>query len=308
MEVNASTLIGLQKTFRALYRESFDSATPMWPMFAMEAPSENAQENYQWLGALPALREWIDTKIIDELRGYDYTIKNKSWEATIGVDRDHIEDDQLGLYRPRIAELALRAAQHPDKLLAEVRVAGASQLGYDGQFFYDTDHVSGSSGTLSNKLTGTGVSVAQLTADFRAARAAMLKYKDDRGEPFINAALLVDRANPPFVVTAPPDLHGAFEELLTAQQIGNTTNVLFGAAKLVVDPRLADSNDWYLDYTGGMVKAFVLQMRKRPMPVAQEDPNSSETVFMRKKFMYGIEGRWNVGYGLWQFSVLTTNT
>lgn len=307
-EVNASTLIGLQKTFRALFRESFESTRTMWPMFAMKTESSNASESYQWLGSLAALREWVDVKQIDELRGFDYTIPNLDWELTIGVDRNHIEDDQLGLYRPRINDLSVKAAQHPDKLLSAARAAGAATLCYDGQYFHDTDHVIGESGTFSNKLTGTGTTVAQLTADFRVARAAMMKFKNDKGEPFIDGAMLLDRANPPFVMVVPPDIQGVAEELLYATTISQTTNVLAGAAKLVVDVRLTDTNDWYLEYTAGAIKPYIYQERKGANLVSLDNPNTTESVFMRKKFMYGVEGRWNVKYGLPQFSVKTTNT
>ena len=307
-EVNASTLIGLQKTFRALFREGFESTRTMWPMFAMKSDSSNASETYQWLGSLAALRNWVGNKQVDELRGFDYIIPNLDWELTIGVKRNHIEDDQLGLYRPRIGDLAVKAAQHPDKLLSEARVAGATTLCYTGQFFHDTDHVIGDSGTFSNKLTGTGVSVSQLTADFRAARAAMLKFKNDKGEPFVDGAMLLDRANPPFVMVVPPDIQGVAEELLYATTISQTTNVLAGAAKLVVDVRMTDSNDWYLEYTGSAIKPYIYQERKAANLVSLDNPNSSEAAFMRQEYFYGIEGRWNVKYGLPQFSVKTTNT
>lgn len=307
-EVNASTLVGMQRTFRVLFREGFENAKMMWPMFAMKAESTNASEQYQWLGTLAAMREWIDNKDIDEVRGFDYTIKNLDWELTIGVDRNHIEDDQLGMYRPRINNLSVKAAQHPDKLLSEARALGASQLCYDGKFFHAVDHVIGDSGVFSNKLVGTGTSTVQLTADFRAARATMLKFKNDRGEPFIDGAMLLDRANPPFVFVVPPDLQGTAEELLYATTISQTTNVLAGAAKLVVDVRLTDTNDWYLEYVADPIKPYIYQERKAANLVSLDNPNATEIVFMRKKFFYGVEGRWNVKYGLPQFSVKTTNS
>lgn len=307
-EVNASTLIGIQRTFRALFRDVFESTKQMWPLFAMKTESTNASENYQWLGSLSALREWVGTKHIDDLRGYDYTIKNIDWELTIGVRRNHIEDDQLGLYNPRLADLSKKAAQHPDKLLSEARVLGASTLCYDGQFFHDTDHVIGASGTFANIRGGAGATTANLITDFRVARATMQKFKNDAGEPFIDAAMLMDRANPPFVMIVPPDLAGAAEEMLFATTIGNNSNVMTGAARLVVDTRLTDVNDWYLEYTGDAIKPYIYQERKAANLVSLDNPNTSEAAFMRQEYFYGVEGRWNVKYGLPQYSFKTTNT
>jgi phage major head subunit gpT-like protein len=279
----------------------------MWPMFAMKTESTNASENYQWLGSLSSLRQWIGTKHIDDLRGFDYTIPNLDWELTLGVRRNHIEDDQLGLYNPRIADLSAKAAQHPDKLLSEARALGASKLCYTGQFFHDTDHSIGSSGTFANVRAGAGTSTANLITDFRIARQSMLKFKNDRGEPFIDGAMLLDRANPPFVMVIPPDLQGNAEEMLYATTLAQTSNVMVGAAKLVVDVRLTDQNDWYLEYVASAIKPYIYQERKGPSLVSLDNPNTSEAAFMRQEYFYGVEGRWNVQYGLPQYSFKTTN-
>ena len=299
-EVNAATLIATQRTFRALFRSSFDGATSFWMKHAMEVASTNAAEIYNWLGRVPAMREWIDEKQSQQLRGFDFTIRNKDFESTIEVDRNVIEDDQLGQFQPRIADLGIRARQHPDKLLSDVRKAGAAALCYDGQFFYDTDHKEGDSGAMSNKLTGTGTTVSQVRTDLFAAKAAFRKFKDDQGEPFIH-----EMGNLDVVAVIPPDIEKVFEELNNPAPGSTTpkTPIVYE-----VDSRLSDVNDWYLDFVGYPIKPFIKQNRKPVDFVALDDPHSSETVFKRKKFYYGVEGRYAIGYGLWQFSILTTNT
>jgi phage major head subunit gpT-like protein len=300
--VNAATLVAMQQSFRALFRATAEKVEPMWQKMAMEAPSEAALENYQWLGRVPAMKEWVDSKTLEQLRGGGYTIINKDWESTIEVDRNDIEDDRLGMYRPRIAELADEGMRHPDELLSTARRTGSATLCYDGQFFYDTDHSEGMSGVLSNRLTGTGTTTAQITVDFFAALAAMRNFKDDQGKPYIRRAGPLD-----LLAVIPPLLERPFRELANATMISNTTNVLAGTFQYMVDPYLTDVNDWFLDYVGAPMKPYVVQMRKKPTFVALEDPNSSESVFMRKKFAYSVEARYNVGYGLWQYSVQTAN-
>lgn len=297
--VNAQTLIATQKTFRAMFMASFDGASNFWPKHAMEIASTNAAEIHQWLGRVAQMREWVDTKVLDQLRGFDFTIKNKDYESTLEVDRNAIEDDQLGIYRPRIQDLGARAKNHPDKLLSEVRRAGAATLCYDGQFFYDTDHVEGGSGSQSNKLTGTGTTAAQVRADLFAAKAALRKFKDDKGEPFI-----LGMGNNSVVAVIPPDLEKVFDELNNPAPGATTPKT---PIDYEIDPYLTDANDWYLDYTGAPIKAFVHQTRKPIDFVALDDPNASENVFMRKKYYYGVEGRYAMSYGLWQMSILTTN-
>ena len=47
------------------------------------------------------MREWIGDREIQNLSASDYTIKNKDYELTVGVDRNDIEDDTLGIYNHR---------------------------------------------------------------------------------------------------------------------------------------------------------------------------------------------------------------
>ncbi len=56
---------------------------------------------------------------------------------------------------------------------------------------------------------------------------------------------------------------------------------------------------WYLLDTTRGVKPFVLQIRKRPEFIAKDNPDD-ENVFMRKKYLYGVDCRDNAGFGLWQ--------
>ena len=50
---------------------------------------------------------------IQNISGSDYTIKNKDFELTVGVDRNAVEDDKIGLYRPSIQMLGEAAGREP---------------------------------------------------------------------------------------------------------------------------------------------------------------------------------------------------
>jgi phage major head subunit gpT-like protein len=110
------------------------------------------------------------------------------------------------------------------------------------------------------------------------------------------------------MITCPPGLYGSFEELQKAVLLSNTTNVLVNSFTLIVDNRLTDVNDWYLDYVGGIVKPFIKQTRRAPVFVSLTDPNSTERVFMQKQFLYGVESRGAVDFGLYQYSAKIVNT
>ena len=106
------------------------------------------------------------------------------------------------------------------------------------------------------------------------------------------------------VAVIPADLIAVFDELNNPAP-GST--VPKTPINFEVDPRLVDVDDWYLDFVGMPMSPFIKQDRKAVSFVALDDPERSETVFMRKKFYYGVEGRYNISYGLWQLSLITTN-
>ena len=57
---------------------------------------------------------------------------------------------------------------------------------------------------------------------------------------------------------------------------------------------------WFLVDTRRSIKPIIFQERKKPQ-FTPMDKLDDENVFMRKKFMYGVDARYNVGYGFWQF-------
>lgn len=58
---------------------------------------------------------------------------------------------------------------------------------------------------------------------------------------------------------------------------------------------------WFVLDTSRAIKPLILQMRKKPVFVAKTKPDD-DNVFERKEYIWGVDGRWNVGYGFWQMA------
>lgn len=58
---------------------------------------------------------------------------------------------------------------------------------------------------------------------------------------------------------------------------------------------------WYLLDTSRAIKPLVFQDRKKPQFVSKTAP-TDDNVFFAKEFVYGVDARYNVGYGLWQLA------
>ena len=290
----------LEKALRADFMKAFENGenpADVMPMI-METGSTSSGEKYGWLGNVPNLTEWIDSRKLSGLLDFDYTIPNKHYEATLQVDRDDIEDDQYGHIKVRIQDLAKKAKIHPRKLFFDAVAVGNSALCFDGLPFFSASHVYKTGGTAYSNLhngtkAGTYPTAAELSSDFELARAKMRSFVDDQNEPFNEGELNL-------VIVASPNLEGTLDKVFGADMISQTTNTLKGAAKYITSARLTGA-DWYIMETSGNIKPFVKQNRQDPQFAALE--GASESGFMSKLYKYGIDYRVGFGYGLWQKAI-----
>lgn len=284
----------LEDGLKTVFFEALDATIGDYERIATIVPSESDEENYPWLGAVPSVREFVDERMPLGLTQYNYTIRNKTWESSIAIERAAIEDDKYGQIKLRIQSLARETRRHMDELVFTLLKSGFTQPCYDGQYFFDTDHASGESGTQSNK----GTSELDAAA-LQAAITAMMKFKDDRGR-FLGVV--------PDLLVVPPDLQWTAMELLEstywpeegAATARLSSNVLKGKLDLLVSPYLTDSNDWFVLCTRGVLKPIILQSRT-PIEFAALEADS-ESGFMRDQYIYGVRARYNAGYGLWQMA------
>lgn len=284
--------IVLEKSLRADFLKSFNNGedpSEIMPLI-MVTQSSSDKEKYGWLGQVSGLVEWKDERKLRGLLDFDYEILNKSYESTLQVDRDTLDDDQLGAIRLRVQDLAKKARIHVRKLFFDALVDGTTELCYDGLPFFSASHEEGESGVQSNIETQTGATVALFSADFESARTKMRSFKDDKGEPYNEGSL-------DLYVVASPAMESVIDKVLSAELIDSATNTLKGAAKKIISGRLS-GNNWYLSDASGSMKPMIKQERKNPEFGALE--KDSERGFMSKRYLYGIDYRVGFGYGLWQ--------
>ena len=160
MIVNREALDLAYKGFKSIYSEAHLSAPSQFEHVAMTVSSVSSSEDYAWLGNLPNMREWVGSRVINNLSAYGFTITNKKFEATISVERVDFEDDRIGLHKPAFAELGSMARRHPDELVFGLLKDGFTSNAYDGQSFFDTDHPvvneAGATVSVANTDGGSG--------------------------------------------------------------------------------------------------------------------------------------------------------
>ena len=291
MIINRQNLSALYVGFKTIFQQAFTTSSPNYTKVATVVPSATKTEEYKWLGDVPRMKEWLGDREIQNLSSYGYEIKNKDFELTIGIDRNDIEDDTIGIYSPLIQTMGQSAALHPDEIIFELLAAGFKTKCYDGKCFFDTKHKIGEN-TASNKSTK-----ALSVASYGIARSSMMSITNDQGKPF--------RAIPNLLVV-PPQLEGMGRKILFSETIDATTNIYKDSAELLVLPELAaNPTAWFLLDVSKPIRPLIFQQRKSPQFIAKDSIND-DNVFFQKQFIYGTDSRDNAGYSLWQLAYGST--
>lgn len=124
----------------AAFTNGLNTVTPQWDKIASKVPSTGSSEFYGWLKDLPGIAEWTSDRMLVELGSYGYAIANKTYEASIKIKREDLEDDKIGKYSVLAGAWGKQAALFPDKESYGLLAAGFTTLCYDGQNYFDSDH------------------------------------------------------------------------------------------------------------------------------------------------------------------------
>jgi len=293
--VTSDFLAGLMTNYRAIFTKALDEAfaeKPLYLEIATKFDSTTAEESYGWLGANPTLSEWLDKRQIKSPQAYDYTLKNKHYEGTIAVNRDTYDDDKYGMIAPRIRGLANRAVRHFNQVMISQLDDGATLLAYDGGAFFGTSRTIGSSGTLSNQLTGNySDSAAEIRAGLAAAYAAMQLFKDDQG---------IEMGLEPDTIVCSPSMRIPILDALVPAVAGTTRPEagIFAVERIFSSAWInGAAKTWYVLCTKGVeVKPLIFQLRKNVEFVSMDKPDN-QGAFMQNEFYYGVDDRFAAGYG-----------
>jgi phage major head subunit gpT-like protein len=280
--------------------------------------SNQSLETYPFLGASPAMREWIGGRQAKGLRGNSVTITNKEYEATLEVALRDLRRDKTSQIEARVKEFYARSAAHPASLLSTLILAGPSTACYDGQYYFDTDHSEGDSGSQDNDI---GVDISALPAAVHGAVTApskeemqqcilkgiaqILSFKDDRGEPANEDAKA-------FLVMVPASLYlsavAAVSELTNAALANNMNPNLIASmsVEVAMNARLTWTDSFAVFRTDSPIKGLILQTEVDNQ-VSMKDENS-EFAMDNKAIQIGLFASRNVGYGYWQRACYVTMT
>ena len=291
----------LTKGLKAIFMKAYDEAkaASIVPRICTVIPSDSDSEDYSWLGATPGVREFLGEREARDLANFNYNIKNKTWENTIGVKRTDLEDNKLGMLKIRIQDLAIKAARYPEQLACEFLTAAKSSaawpyLCYDGQGLFDTDHPTPEGGAANqDNKDGATLAIATLWLGINK----MQSYRDEN-----NGVLHMS----PDVLLVEPCLEQTARELVEDAGTATTTTAAKVLSKkgieVLVSPYLWSTDtvangNWFLLDSKAPVRGVIFQDRS-PIEFGSLERNS-ESGFMREEYVYGTRSSYAVGAGFW---------
>ena len=307
MSVVVDTGLSSRAVIGRFYRRLEEYAqSAWWTRLAMHFASSQESETYRWLGMVPQVREWVGGRRVRPLRAQGITLVNKTWESTIRVDADEQRRDKTGQLMVRINELARRVATHPNKLLTTLILGAETTAGYDGQYFFDTDHSEGDSGAQSNDLTydaatPTAPTDTEMYEAIVKGIGQVMGFKDDQGEPMNEAAR-------EFLVMVPMSFLSATLIALASQTVDASSNPLAAGEPFrvtwVANPRLTWTDRFAIFRSDGSTRPFIFQ-EELPVQI-QVLAEGSELEVNENQHQYGVKAIHEAGSGFWQDACLIT--
>lgn len=283
-----------------------------------EFGSDQASETYPFLGQTPRMREWIGGRQAKGLRVNEFTIRNRHYEATMEIALRDLRRDKTPQLEARMGEFAEEGQAHWGSLLSTLIQNGASAVCYDGQYFFDTDHSEGDSGTQDNDITvdisalpaavhgtTTAPSVEEMQQAIVKGIAQILSFKDDRGRPMNSNART-------FMVTVPVGLwitaSAAIAAItMAALQQNMNPNLLKGMQiDVQMMPELTWTDSFAVWRTDSPIKGLIRQRETDAMLKVKDE--RSEYAFDNDAIQLGIDAWRAADYGLWQRACYVTLT
>ena len=304
MLVNGTAIRAVFTGLSTQFNNALQAVPTDYQATTMLVPSTGSGVDYAWLSRFPKMRQWVGDKHIKALALGNYYIKNLDWETTIAVDRNDIEDDQLGIYNAQAQMAGQSAGELYGDIVTALKNNAFTGTGMDGATFYADAHTltaaDGTVRTQDNKLTAalSAATLSAVVASYGAARLAIMGFTDEEGQPL---GLIPD------LLEVPPALEAVALIIANSDKlVDEAPNPYRGTCRVQVNPRLTSSTAWMLHVTNrGAIKPFVLQTRKAPTFVSQTSMENDD-VFNRREFKFGAEARAAGAYGFWQLSVGST--
>lgn len=309
MSITTAQYQMLRRDLTQVFNVAASKVVTVFDQFCTEIPSDGEFENLSWLGAMPNVREWVGPRQFNDLAGFDFIVRNKTWESSLLFNIDKLNDGKQSGMSIQTQDQAARAVQHMQKLWFETLMA--NPVCYDGQNFFDTDHSAGSSGNQSNAIDVTVVdrtnpTPLEMRKALHAGLESLLSFKDDKGEPFLELA--GEPLGNLSVVCPYHIMYGPMNEAVTGALINSggaaVQNILLDRPKVIPSVRVGstftggDDHHFTLMYNGSVIRPFAF-LKREPLKFQMKGMDDIEDNNLKAM----TKARYGCGPFAWWFAV-----
>jgi phage major head subunit gpT-like protein len=252
---------------KAMSEETDDVAKDLYAV----TPNKSGFARVLNLTAVPGMRRWESERRPGTFSFSVEMQKIGKWEQSVAINGEDIEDDDLGIYKTAIEEMALENKLIYSALSIEAINKGFTTKSADGYNFFSAEHKNLQTGDLT-------------AANYEAARLKVQTQKTENGKPF---GYLVD------TLIVGPTMESKARAIIEKENLaGGESNTNYHTAKIKVVPQITD-NSWYVACLGRKIKPVEVFERRKTGPLRQilKDRQEDQDVYT-----WGTDGRFDATY------------
>jgi phage major head subunit gpT-like protein len=268
-----------------------------WQQLAMQVNMDEKAIDLVDLGAVPMPVERKGPFTLQDMIEKTIEITPRDWDITIGISYNAVQDDQTGDLLRKARNATRNFQRHINNRVFTVLNGGDGTtygLCYDGQEFFDTDHVDAGAAYQTNQ--DNEYDLALSIDNFETVWVAAQGFKDDQGEEM--------GYNYDLLVVSPGNFREA-QNIIKNEWAHDTANREINPFQGILKPPVTspklDSSAWFLIASSEEIKPLIVAMREQPgLQTAWFDPVAGSGGMYYFKFY----GRYDVFYGDWRLAVM----
>ena len=251
-----------------------------------------ASDEFVDLGGVPVPTD--DPKIVDRRVEQSLVMTPEDWYITLSISQNAIDDDRTGSLFTKFKNVLPAFQRHINsRVFGALNDGDAATRGlcYDGQFFFDSDHVD-----VGGRYTTSQDNVSALTLgidNFETVKVASRAFRDDQAN-FVNYNYNL--------IVVPPALDRVAANITgnpnTYDTANREINPYSGSTSHIVSPEL-DSTAWILVAANESVKPLLVGIRKAPQLLEIDWKSGAGEGGM---YYIRYHGRYTVAYGDWRLA------
>jgi len=284
-----------------------------WQRIATTRPSSTLKEIYEWqlsTAAIHDLGKEGAQKYYADLVSQQFSIENRYWGESLKLSKRQLMDNEYDLAAQWASDVGEAGGYHPQRLIIDLIKNGKTRRGYDGKFYFATDHpynpFDSGAGTYSNLFSSSAtynLSATSLAAAY--AHIEGIKQPDGKTPRYLKGTQLI----------VPPTLRLRAFELTGAEQItdplnsgggASATNMIanktaYGFDVPIVVPELeTEPYVWYLavpNVRRSPMKGALIYQEREPFVLSSYTTATDVELMRINQFEWHYEGRSVAAYG-----------